>query len=394
MNSKPVVYWILQKNHVTPLNLRFFKLLHTGIPSIDIRFLIPEMWKETLEEARDINPVPFQAVIHQLDDYKWFCRKRDAISDVKFKDGLPLWRTLVLDDLNAGCVTPVTPNLPENPKPRFIILQIPIPLGSFEHEERLFYAVVHWAHLKKIPVIGYELLPFDTKWTLVQSLLDGVITTDEKSYHHLTTPSTGIKSKVWLLPLYESNFFSVTPVPFWQNSLAVPYNFQNQYKIPDHVAVFHIPHNVALSHEYKRLVAALSRYGKKIHLMFSIGKDQSRGTHTHEQLVRLLSRDVLDRFFSFSFHDLNVPWDMSAADGIIACSSCHYTSISSKHLIPTLIVDPDVPRVSQGPLEIVHSLSEIDSFVSRAISSHQQRKKLADIFMEIISATANKFISG
>ncbi len=387
MNSLPTIYWILQENHVTPHNLKFFKFFKERVEAVNIKYLIPTLWKKTLEQAKDLDPIPFSAKIHQLESYEWFSRKRDAISDLNFPDGLPVWQTLVLDDLNAGHADPVIPEIPEDPNLQFIVMQLPVPLASLENEERMFYACRHWAHANKIPVIGYELLALDTKWTLTPALVDGVITATEQSYNHLRSKQVGLKNKVWLLPRYEGKLFSVAATEFWKTGLGQPYQLRHQFNIANDTLVIYIPHNVALTEELKHIINYLCQMNEKIHLMISIGKDQVRGTHTHQEIIETLSGNNIKKLTSHSFHDVNHLWEMVSADAVICSSNTHATQMSSANGIPTLIIDPDSTPVMEETLTKTNSLTDLDKFIARIRNIHDTQTRFIDIFFEILSVT-------
>ncbi len=387
ISNKPIIYWILQKNHATPHNLEFFKFFKERADGVTIKFLIPAMWEETMKMAKDLDPIPFQGILQELNEYEWYCRKRDSIADITFPDGLPVWRTLILDDLNSGHVYPITPQIPDDPNLKFIIMQLPVPLGSLENEERMFFACIHWAQLRKIPVIGYELLPFDTKWNLAQSLVDGVITTKEKSYDYLTSPQASLKRKVWLAPRYERELFSVTATQLWKTGLGMPYHFHSVHNLKSDTISIFIPHNVALIHGLKQIVKKLGTINQKMHLMFSVGKDQVRGTHTHQQIVEILGRNELPKFVSHSFHDVNNMWEIVVADCLISCASSHFTEVASNNKIPTLIIDPDTIPVERGYLKKTTRMEDLENFIGQVRASKNKETRLIDIFFEVIMAT-------
>lgn len=389
-NRKPTIYWILQKNHVTPFIVDFLNFFRAAAPNVNLRFLIPSLWDETIELAKGLKPEPFDVRTYEENTQEWYHRKREAIKDVEFKDGLSAWRTFVLDDFHGGHVNILNPELPDDPTLQCMIMQIPVPLGSYGNEEAVFHTCMHWARTRKVPVVGYELLPFDTKWTLLHSLMDGVITTNEKSYDWLTSETVGLKNKVWLLPRYESHFFSAAATYFWRNALGQPYSTQHKERIPNDKIILHIPHNVAMSHEYRRLISALSKKGSRIHLMISIGKDQVRGTVTHQETVELLSKQELPEFHSYSFCDLNKPAELACADAVVACSSCHLSDIAGLNSIPVIIFDPDVARGSYGHTTTVGTDDELDAMISKVIASHDKMTKLGDVFSQILNVTMNR----
>ncbi|MCK5099460.1 MAG: hypothetical protein KAR45_15235, partial [Desulfobacteraceae bacterium] len=277
------------------------------------------------------------------------------------------------------------------PATRAIILQIPTPLGSSTSEERVFYAWVYLAKQLNIPVFGYELLPLDTRWTLAPSLLDGVITTRYDSYMHLTCNETNMKNKIWLVPRYEGRLFSPGCPPLWSNGLGAAYKFQKELNIDFDKTMIYVPHNVAMTYEYKDLISHLTCFGNKIHLMFSIGKDQVRGTHKHNEIIEIISKNDLKKI-SYSFHDLNLPWVMTIADCVAACSSCYTTSIAINNNIPTIIYDPMVSQTSQGTRGAKQVFSNIADFlnsINEIILSHKKRDEFAKIFFKILNKKMN-----
>lgn len=389
MNSKPTVYWILQENHVTPHNLNFLKFFKERVEDVAIKYLIPNIWDKTLEMAKELDPIPFASRVHELQSYDWYCRKRDSIFDLKFPDGLTAWQTLILDDLNAGNANPVAPEFPEDPNLQFILMQLPVPLGSLENEERIFNAVCHWAQLKKKPVIGYEQLPFDTRWTLPPALVDGVITNNKASYDYLADPKTGLNKRIWQLPKYEGMCFSVTSTDFWKSALGMTYQHKQEYNITNDVLVLYIPHNVALTQELKVVINYLSQMDEKIHLMLSIGKDQVRGTHSHQEIIETLNKDDLPKFHSFSFHDVNHLWAMKLADAVISCSSIHATQMASENGIPSIIIDETVRPERKDYLIKTKNIQDLHPFLQMVRNNHNRETPLIDIFVEIINVTRN-----
>lgn len=386
---KPTIYWILQKNHVTPFIVDYLNFFRSAAPNVNIKFLIPSLWTETIDAAKDLNPETFIVRTYPENNYEWYCRKRDSLSGIEFSEGLSVWRTLVLDDLHGGIVNVLTPELPEDPTLQFLIMQLPIPLGSFGSEEGVFHALLHWARERKIPTIGYELLPFDTRWTMMHALVDGVITTNQRSYDWLTSDTADLNTKIWLLPRYERRIFSPSPTFFWRNGIMRPHDNRLNYNIPDDKTILYIPHNVATLYEYRHLISVLSKRGDEIHLMISIGEDQARGTDSHREIVETLSKDALSQFHSVSFHDLNKTTDMVCADAVIACSSCHQTDIATLNSIPTLILDPYISESHSGNTRIVNDSGQVDAFVSGIIEAHGKITSLGDIFSKILSVTMN-----
>jgi len=212
-NNKPTdksgIYWIQQDNQITPFITDFLELLQHRVNSFTkINFLIPSHNSDTLKAAKKLNPIPFKMSSKiKPNSLGGFKLKKSLIGDHEFSDGLSFWRTLLLDDLGSGNLFRAQIHHEIESDTQAIILQIPTPLGSSASEERVFYAWVYLAKQAGIPVLGYELLPLDTRWTLAPSLLDGVITTSYDSYRHLTENKTDMKKKIWLAPRYEGRFF-------------------------------------------------------------------------------------------------------------------------------------------------------------------------------------------
>ncbi|MCA1795791.1 MAG: hypothetical protein LC660_18325 [Desulfobacteraceae bacterium] len=46
--------------------------------------------------------------------------------------------------------------------------------------------------------------------------------------------------------------------------------------------------NIWLIPPYEELIKTLQPLGKKLHLMFSIGKDQIRGAYTHKEIIEIV----------------------------------------------------------------------------------------------------------
>jgi hypothetical protein len=390
IQSKPTIYWILQENHVSPFIIDFLKFFKSGTPNINLKFLIPSLWENLIKATQALEPDSFDVVTQTEDNYEWFRRKREAIKDVKFEGGLNVWRALLQDDLHSGLVHLYDPRLPLDPALKFILMQIPSPLGSYEHEEKIFHGCIHWARSNNIRVIGYELLPFDTKWNLPHTLVDGIITTKERSYDWLTSDRVKINKKVWLLPRYEAQFFSGSSSHFWRNGLGVPYTNQHRLNIPHEKTILYIPHNVAMSYEYKILIKELGKFGDHLHIKISIGKDQVRGSHTHQEIVELLNRDDLKKFHSYTFCDLNKPEELVDADAVVACSNCHLSEIAASKAIPSLILDPDVAPGRYGHTTIVCHFGDLYTELSKIIESHKKTSKLGDIFFQLLNTPLNR----
>jgi len=385
-SNKPSIYWILQDNQVTPVISDFLEMMKHRVKSFaTIQYLIPEHNSDTLKIAKKLNPIAFKMSSSiKPNSYEGFNIKKDLIGDHEFSEGLAFWRTLLLDDLGSGNLFRAQIHHKVEPDTKAIVLQIPTPLGSSASEERVFYAWVYLAKKSNIPVIGYELLPLDTRWTLAPSLLDGVITTDYDSFRHLTQNKTEMENKIWLAPRYEGRLFSPGCPPLWRNGLGAAYKYQKEKKIDFDKTVFYIPHNVAMTYEYKSLVSNLLPFSDKIHLMFCIGKDQVRGTYKHNEIIEIISKKDLKEI-SYSFHDLNVPWEMTIADCVVACSSCYATSIAVNNNIPTIIYDPMINPGKRNAKQTFSSITDFQDCINDIILSHEKRTEFAQILFQTLN---------
>jgi len=391
-SKNPVIYWILQDNQVTPLISDFLDITKQRVKNfVEIKYLIPSHNVDTLKTAKKLNPTSFTiSSAVKPNTYEGYCQKRDLIGDHEFSEGLLFWRTLLADDLGSGNLFKAQVQHELDPGTRAIILQIPTPLGSSSSEERVFYAWIYLAKQAKIPVFGYELLPLDTRWTLAPSLLDGVITTSYDSYTYLTHHHADMKNKIWLIPRYEGRFFSPGCPPIWRSSLGAAYKYQKEEKIDFDKTIIYLPHNVAMTYEYKNLISQLLPFSDDVHLMFCIGKDQVRGTHKHNEIIEIISKKELKKF-SYSFHDMNSPWEMAMADCVAACSSCYATSIAVNNNIPTIIFDPMVNMDIETNLSPISSkqyfntASKFQNSISKIVQSHKKRDEFAKILFTIIN---------
>lgn len=382
----PEIAWILQQNQVTPSIIDFLNLFRIRLKQIaEISFLVPAQNPEILKLAEKLNPIPLQtAPVSKGNSHEGFSLKKNLLGDAQFPEGLLFWRTLLLDDLGSGNLFRTHVHLPADRKFKAVFLQIPTPLGSSEIEERIFYAMLLHAKENKIPAIGYELLPLETRWTLIPSMLDGIITMNKDSYHYLTHPETDLKNKIWLLPEYEGRYFSTTASPFWRNGLGCAYQYQNALKIPSERTVLYIPHNVAMSYEYGVLISLLLPVADKLHLMFSIGKDQVRGIHSHQEIIEIISDKELKQFASHSFHDMNAPHEMIMADAVVACTACYATGISTLNCIPTVIFDKMIPSGSRGFKKTIDDTEDLQAEIELIVREHDKITELGRIILEIV----------
>lgn len=384
-NSKPTILWLLQNNQVTPLIADFLKLLKNSLKGINIQFISPAMDEEVLKLIKDLEPLTFQAGRKtQPPSEEIYKKKRELIHDGRFKDGLEIWKVLILDDLGAGVTTNTQLALPLLDNIYGIILQIPTPLGSASQEEILFYEWLNMAKNKNVFIAGYELLPLYGRWTLAASMLDGIITNSRLSYQYLTDPKNKIKSKVWKLTPNESKVFSPGTSNLWHNGLHTPYHYRNEHQIKKDNTILYLPHNVAMTYEYRKIIEEIAEYGNQLHLMFSIGKDQVRGSRSHQEIIEIISRDALEKFSSYSFHDLNSPWEMTMANAVVSINMCYSTMVAEANGIPTIVLDEMVPEARTGNLAVVNSRSKVKTFVKDVINRSQEETQLSDIIFDIL----------
>ncbi|MCG8684764.1 MAG: hypothetical protein MI892_07815 [Desulfobacterales bacterium] len=379
--KKPIVYWVLQDNQVTPNMIDFLELIKLRVKElIKLKFIIPDMAKQTLELAAKLNPTTFKnSSKSKKSTYEGFCRKRDQLGNNDFSDGLKFWQTLLLDDLGSGNLYQAFIHAPSEQNVAGIVLQIPTPLGSGEAEERIFYAWVHLAKMNKVPIIGYELLPLATRWSLAPSIMDAVITTRKESQEYLIGPQANLTQKIWRIPRYEAKFFSPVTHPLFRNGMGLRYQHHN---IPAEKTIVYLPHNVAMSYEYKNLIRHLLPFADQLHLMFSYGKDQIRGSHNHQQTIETISRNELPQF-TYSFHDVNRPVEIIMADAVIACSDCYCAEISSVVGVPTIIYDPMMPPKTEGYKTWTNDAHVLKNCVKDIIDTHMNETELSLILLDI-----------
>ncbi len=383
--QKPCIVWVLQDNQLSPIIIEYLKLLKKGVSKIDIVFMIPFQDEKAFKMAKELNPIPFKVSQHtEPRSMENYFKKRDQIKEAEFDEGLKVWRVLLADDLGEGVISIIKLHFDPVPNVRGLILQIPTPLGSSTAEEFIFYAWVKLAREKNLFVAGYELLPLNTRWTLIPSMVDGVITTNEFSKKTLEDPRTGIKGKIWQLPRNEAKVFSPGTGPLWQNGLESPYLNRLQHNIAPETISLYIPHNVALGHEYRRLLEEIKDFGANIHLMFTVGKDQIRGTHSHEEIIKTASKNTLDHFRSCSFHDLNAVWEMVGANAVLACAHGFSTKIAEANSIPCCIIDEYVTPLKSGHIEIVNDYDSVRRFLKSTIEEQSRITDLTQILHEIV----------
>ncbi|MDA3789327.1 MAG: hypothetical protein PF503_12670 [Desulfobacula sp.] len=380
------IVWIIQSNQVTPTIYEFLKLLQTRMEKlIDLSFIVPETSSEILKKIKGLNPTCFKLSSRSATkSYKGYLAKREILNGMEFNQGLTFTDVLLLDDLGGGNVIQTTLNIENQNDTRGLILQIPTPLGSSETEERVFHAAIIWAKQNKIPVIGYELLPLDTRWTLAASLPDGVITRLWESHEHLEEILD--HNNIWMLPMYEASIFSSVSTDFNLNGAKASYHYRTTHKIPDTRAVLYLPHNVAMIYEYQEMLRIISPMGKKLHLMFSFGEDQVRGSHTQKEMTEIIYKKELNLFASYSFHNMNSPWEMLMADSLAACSTCFQTNIAQEKNIPSIIFDPMLPAATNGVKQRVNTAECMQEAIGNIIALKAKKMEFGTIFMQLAKA--------
>ena len=292
--------WLIQSNQLNPTIHEFFKLLQTRMERhLDLSFIVPSTAPEVLDRIKDLKPTCFELGNRSTTtSYKGYQVKKEILKDTKFTQGLSIADVLLLDDLGGGDVLQTTLKIKRTADICGLTLQIPTPLGSSEAEERVFHAAILWARQNRVPVLGYELLPLDIRWTLSTSLPDGVITRFQESHDHLKKELN--HKNIWQLPLYEASIFSAVSTTFNMNGVKASYHYRTTHKIPENRTLLFLPHNVAMIHEYQELLRVIAPMGKELHLMFNYGEDQIRGAHTHKEMVEIIYKNELDQFASYS----------------------------------------------------------------------------------------------
>jgi hypothetical protein len=379
--TKPVVYWVLQDNQTTSNLIDFFGLIQTRVKEIlTLKFLVPGTSTATIKQLSKLNPVAFGVAYGQKQNsYEGYSLKKQQLGDHGFSDGLTFGQALLLDDLGGGNLLQTRLTPPKEKHVAGIVVQIPTPLGSCAQEEKIFYAWVHLAKLNKIPVIGYELLSLASRWTLAPSLMDGLITTQKASWDYLNTPDADLNVKIWRIPRFERCFFSPATHPSWRNTMGLRHQ---SHDIPREKTILYIAHNVAMTYEYKDLLGHLISMGKDLHLMFSYGKDQVRGAHTHQQTIETICRDEL-KYFSFSFHDMNRSTEVTMADALVCCADCYNAAVSSGIGVPTIIYDPMVPENVQGYKIWIRTAGALIRQIQQIIDRHNEETELSRILIDI-----------
>nr|WP_319392045.1 hypothetical protein [uncultured Desulfobacter sp.] len=379
--TKPVIYWVLQDNQTTSGLIDFFELIRTRVKKfLTLTFLVPETSTKTLKNAAKLEPVVFNVAYGKSQNsYEGYRIKKEQLGDHGFSDGLKFRQALLLDDLGGGNLLQTRLTLPNGKHIAGIIVQVPTPLGSSTQEEKIFYAWVHLAKKNNMPVIGYELLSLASRWTLAPSLMDGLITTQKASWDYLNSPDADLTTKIWRIPRFEGCFFSPATHPSWRATMGLRYQ---SHDIPQEKTILYIAHNVAMTYEYKNLLGLLTPMGKHLHLMFSYGKDQVRGAHTHQQTIETICRDEL-KYFSFSFHDMNRSAEVTMADALVCCADCYSAEVSSGIGVPTIIYDPMVPENTQGYKIWIQSPDGLIRQIRQIIDRHNEETELSRILIDI-----------
>jgi hypothetical protein len=377
------ILWLIQSNQITPTIHEFLKLLQTRMErQIDLSFLVPETSSEILDRTKDLAPVCFTLTNRAAGSiYKGYQAKKEILKDTEFTRGLSVSDVLLLDDLGGGNVIQTTLNIEKTDKTCGLILQIPTSLGSSESEERVFQAAIVWARQNRVPIIGYELLPLDTRWILATSLPDGVITRYWESQDYLKENLN--HKNIWQLPLYEASIFSSVSATFNLNGVKASYHYKSTHKIPETRTVLFLPHNVAMIHEYQEVLRIMAPMGEELHLMFNFGEDQTRGSHTQREMVEIIYKNELAQFASFSFHNMNSPWEMLMADSLVAASACFQTCLAQEKNIPSIIFDPMLPAMTHGFKQRVNSPSLLQGAIKEVIAMKERKTELGTIFMQL-----------
>ncbi len=379
-SMRKTIIWIIQSNQITPIIAEYLATLRMRIEQyIDLQFFVPDESAEVVEKIKNLDPVVFPTSTQTArSPEEAFSAKRAELAAGTFEDGLSFADVLLLDDLGGGQAARTLLNI-ERPKHLCgIILQIPSPLGSSDMEERIYHAAILWARQHQIPCIGYELLPLDTRWILAASLPDGVITRHGASYEFLQSRLP--HENIWTIPWYEGGIFTSNAARFHINGVKASYHYRNVHKVHPGLTVLYLPHNVAMLYEYRKLIEILQPFGKELHLMFTVGKDQIRGSYSHQEMIEMTCKKELAHFASFSFHSMDSPWEMLMADAVVACSGCFHTQVSHGN-IPGIIFDPYVPPMSWGDTCRVALAEELLARVETLINERNHTHEMADILM-------------
>ncbi|MCG8685739.1 MAG: hypothetical protein MI892_12740 [Desulfobacterales bacterium] len=352
---------------------------------ITLSFIVPDSSMELIEKIKNLNPTLFKTSSRSAaSSYNGYLAKREILDPHEFTHGLKFTDALLLDDLGGGFVLETTVEYTKPGNTAALFLQIPTPLGSSDGEERIFHAAILWARQNRIPSIGYELLPLDARWILTPSLPDGVITRTEESYEYMKQVMD--HKNIWLLPFNEASIFSSVSNEFNLNGTKASYHYRNELKIPRDRTILYLPHNVAMIYEYREILKVLQPLGNRLHLMFSFGEDQTRGSHSHKDIVKTVYHKELEDYASFSFHNINHTWEMMMADSLVACSACFHTNIAWEKNIPSIIFDPSIPPMDNGNKKRVALKQTLFDSVQMIIKKSQKKCDLGDIMMRVALA--------
>ncbi len=379
--------WMLQANQTTQPIVNYLKLLKTRIEDhLNLVFWVPDASASQIDKLDALDPIVIETRVKSATlSLSAYQAKREALNPDRFSHGLLISDALLLDDLGGGSTQIMALRTPSPKDIHGLVVQIPSPLGSSEVEEKCYHAAILWARQHHIPSIGYELLPLDIKWSLAATMPNGIITRYPESHMHLKT--TLPHNHIWQIPTYESAIFSPVSTQFHIQGVTAAYHYKNTYNIPTDRTILYIPHNIAMVYEYKTLISILSRVGKKLHLMFGTGDDQVRGGYTHTQTIEMVYEKELEQFASYAFHDMNLFWEMMAADAVVSCSSDLAVLVAEKEL-PCIIFDPQVPEMSRGNKTRVHTETKLMVLITALLTAHTQKTELAEIMM--MTANAGK----
>ncbi len=121
--------------------------------------------------------------------------------------------------------------------------------------------------------------------------------------------------------------------------------------------------------------------------MFGFGKDQTRGAHSQKETIKTIYHDELKGFASYSFHNMNNPWEMLMADSLIACSACFHTNVAAEKNIPSIIYDPTVSPMDSGFKKRVAKKEDFLDAVKQTIGLNLKKTDLGNIIMSLAMAS-------
>ena len=105
--------------------------------------------------------------------------------------------------------------------------------------------------------------------------------------------------------------------------------------------------------------------------------------YTQKEIIKTVYHDELKKFASYSFHDMNNPWEMLMADSLAACSSCFQTNIAREKNIPSIIFDPLLPPMDKGYKKRVNKKKAFLDAVKETIDLKLKMSELGDIIMQL-----------